>query len=54
MVVSSSCTYISHLVKGVFKQRCEMIFFGTKENMGRVPSYSEQTIVQHITLIRTT
>ena len=42
LVVSSSCTYISHLVNGLFKRRCEMTFFKTKENTGHVPSYSEQ------------
>ncbi len=44
MIVSLCCTHISHLVNGLLAQaRCEMTF-NTKENVGHVPSYSEQIL----------
>ena len=38
MVVSSSCAYIILLVNNLFMLRCKIITFGTKQNVGKVPS----------------
>ncbi len=48
MIVSSSCTYISHLANGLFKRSCKTTFLSTKENMGHVSCCSEQTIIRFI------
>ena len=45
MVFSSSCTYISLIVKGSFKLQWEITFFSTKENMGHMPSYCKRTVM---------
>ena len=39
----------STLVNGLFKLRCDMTFFSTKEYAGHVLYYSEQTIVKYHT-----